>query len=106
MKKAFVPLCLVLLIAFHSGGSSAETWKESFEAICAQTAEATSLSTEDVRELLQRSEELTRTIEKIDDPHKKVYLFRLNKCRNFFKYILETRESKGESKGQDTPGSE
>lgn len=94
MKKTALLLGLLLFMVPTSGTASGGSWKTEFEEICVHTNEAPSLSTERVRQLINESNRLLKTIEKGKDPRKKVYLFRLKKCRNFFQYILESRRPK------------
>ena len=64
-------------------------WKEEFERICAQTEIATSLSTEQLKELVSDASTLIGQLREIEDPWAKVYIFRLEKCREFFEFALQ-----------------
>ena len=89
-------LCMVLLffVIVSAGAmvSADETWKEAFDRICGQTADASSLSPGTLSGLVKESRELEEKIRKLDIPSRKVYLFRLEKCRKFFQYILDTKK--------------
>ncbi len=73
--------------------ASAQTWIEDFDRICGQAEEADSLQTAKLQELVIESDKLLEVIEAGNDPRKKVYIFRLKKCRNLFVYIMNLREA-------------
>ena len=95
MKKRFIHnICFVMsLLLVFACISQAGTWKDDFERLCSYTEEASSLSTDQIQELMQESDRLLKTLETVNEPEKKVYIFRLKKCRNFFEYILDLREA-------------
>ena len=66
--------------------------KKEFERICGQTVIANSLSKKQLNELVIVSDQLLQQLSNIADPWAKVYIFRLKKCRDFFSFILESRE--------------
>jgi len=72
--------------------ASAGTWKEEFDRICGQTVEATALSTEQLRALVKDADALLVRLESVNDPGKKVYVMRMQKCRSFFAYMVGLRE--------------
>ena len=97
MKKintGFV-LFLLLLMSYFSPLASAQSWIKDFDKICGQTEDADSLSTAKLKELVIESDKLIEVIEAGNDPRKKVYIFRLRKCRNLFVYIIDLRETAG-----------
>ena len=69
-------------------------WKEEFERICAQTTIATSLTPAQLQVLIRDSDDLLKRLGKVADPWAKIYIFRLRKCSDFFKFALELNESK------------
>ena len=66
--------------------------QEEFDQLCVYTQDAESLSLEKLHELVAGCDQLQKKIEGSDDEKKKLLLFRLNKCRNFFVYIIELKE--------------
>ncbi len=68
-------------------------WQEEFEEICSMVQAGDALTKEELNELIERADKLMEEIKKLDIPSKKVYLFRLKKCRKFFEYILELKET-------------
>ena len=97
MKKrnTGIGLFLLLLMSYFSPLASAQSWIEDFDKICAQAEDADSLPTAKLKELVTESDKLLEVIETGNDPRKKVYIFRLRKCRNLFVYIMDLRETAG-----------
>ena len=62
-------------------------WRDGFDRICAHTADAGKLSSEELSGLIAESDELLQIIASSDDPEEKIYLIRLKKCRNFFIFM-------------------
>ena len=99
MKKRSICIIslLFVFIPCFAPYATAQSWTEEFDRICAQAEVADSLPTAALRDLTIESDRLLAVIEGSNDPRKKVYIFRLKKCRNLFAYILDLRESKGRS---------
>lgn len=66
-----------------------EPWRVEFDAACAQTGVAMSLSVEELNLLMQRTAALEKVIETQDGSVRKVFLKRLQMCRNLYAYVLE-----------------
>ena len=62
-----------------------------FESICAQTQDAMSLTTDELRALLSRCDRLRPQIEGLDPSRRKVYVKRLQQCRDLYQFVLDTR---------------
>jgi len=71
-----------------------EDWKTEFESVCAKTQDPGALSDDELKKLVDRCDKLRPFIEKLDETQRKVYLKRLQMCRNLFAFILESREKK------------
>jgi len=69
-------------------------WKNEFEDICSKTQDAMLFTTEELRALIDRSDKLKPIIERLDETERKVYLKRLQMCRDLFVYALDQKESK------------
>jgi hypothetical protein len=95
MKKrnTGIVLFLFLLMSYFSPLASAQSWIEDFDRICGQAEDADSLPTAKLKELVMESDKLLEVIEAGNDPRKKVYIFRLRKCRNLFVYMTNLRET-------------
>jgi hypothetical protein len=81
-------IIIVLVPVLATGG----TLQEEFDQLCIHTQNAESIPLENLKELLKDCEELQKKIETSGDGKKKLLLFRLNKCRNFFAYVIELKE--------------
>ncbi len=68
-----------------------EEWKADFEDICAKTQDAMALTKEELRGLVERCDRLRPRIEKLDPSTSKVYLKRLQMCRDLYAFALESK---------------
>jgi len=71
-----------------------DDWKAEFEDICSKTNDAMTLTKEEINSLVSRCDKLKPRIEKIDETQKKVYLKRLQMCKDLFIFVLESKEKK------------
>jgi hypothetical protein len=67
-------------------------WLDEFEDICVQTMDSQSLSVEELQALVERCEKLIPVIEQSTYVKKKVYLFRIKKCKELFQYMIEVNQ--------------
>jgi hypothetical protein len=80
-------------LSFGSSVSLAqEEWKTEFDAVCSKTDVATTLSVEELKELIAGCDRLKPKIEAEEESTRKVYLRRLQMCRDLYKYVLELKE--------------
>jgi Tfp pilus assembly protein PilO len=89
-----------LLIILSSALAYAGSLQEEFDQLCVHTQEAESLSLEKLQELLTECDQLQKKIEDSNDEKKKLLLFRLNKCRNFFVYVIDLKQGSGTKTSQ------
>ncbi|MHB1024590.1 MAG: hypothetical protein ACYC24_02660 [Desulfobacteria bacterium] len=75
-----------------------EGWKAEYEAVCAQTDMAMTLSVEELKGLIARCDRLKPQIEAEEESTRKVYLRRLRMCRDLYKYMLGNKEQKSDRK--------
>ena len=75
--------------------TAAFSWKAEFDAVCGQTDNATTMSVAELDKAVARCDALKPQIEALEATPRKVYLKRLQMCRNLFAYMLE---SKGQAK--------
>ena len=95
-------IAVVLLVAAQVGGDNnflspqsvyaQDDWKNEFDDICVKTNESMNLSDEELKSLVSRAEKLVPLIEKLDETRRKVYLRRLQKCRDLLSFVLESRK--------------
>jgi len=69
-----------------------EDWKKEFDDICSKTQDAMAFSPGELRSLVERCNRLRPLIEKLDETRRKVYLKRLQMCRDLFSFVLESKE--------------
>lgn len=69
-----------------------EDWKKEFEAICSKTDEAMNASKEELQGLVARCDALKAVIEKLDGSTRKVYMRRLQSCRDLLAFVLASKE--------------
>ena len=89
---AFLIMCALLLGS--AAALQAGSWQDDFERLCGATETADTLSIEELNTLIVECDALLETIEKEGGKQKKIYLFRLKKCRNFFTYMVSLKEEK------------
>ena len=75
-----------------------EPWQADFDATCAKTGETMTLSAAELNQLIQRCSALQKMIETQEESVRKVYLKRLQMCRNLYDYVLQYRKSEQPSK--------
>ena len=105
MKRPII-LCACAIALFLSGnplltgplpfGPSSslaqEEWKGEFDAVCSKTDLAMTLSVEELKDLIARCVQLKTRIEAEEESTRKVYLRRLQMCRQLYKFVLENKE--------------
>lgn len=97
--------CLALAVAAGdvrvAGGGAAlasaraeEEWLAEFEAVCSKTQDAMTLSSDELRALVERCAKLRPRVAALDPSRRKVYERRLQLCRDLYQFVLDTREGK------------
>lgn len=71
-----------------------DDWKMEFDTVCAKSQDSGAIPFEELKELVTRCDKLRLRIDKLDETQKKVYLKRLQMCRDLFSFVLESREKK------------
>ncbi|HEX9020856.1 MAG TPA: hypothetical protein VF903_06305 [Nitrospirota bacterium] len=69
-----------------------DDWRSEFEALCARTQDSAGLPVEELKSLVERCDKLKPRIEKLEESQRKVYLKRLQMCRDLYAFVLESRE--------------
>jgi uncharacterized coiled-coil protein SlyX len=90
-------VCLLGMVVMFAGQFSAaaeeRAWLAEFNDICAKTEVAMTLSSEELAALLTRCEQLQPAIEAEEPSTRKVYLRRLQQCRDLYRFVLESKTS-------------
>jgi len=92
MKRSLLTgfLCAVILCAGLA--SAQESWKTEFDEVCSKTQDAMTLSAGELQDLIRRCDALRPEIEKLSGAQQKVYLRRLQMCRDLYDYVLKSKE--------------
>jgi len=69
-----------------------QNWRTEFDEICSKTQEADALTAEELKQLIERCDKLKEQIETLDETQRKVYLKRLQMCRDLYMFMLETKD--------------
>jgi len=88
-----------------AGVAQADSLESEFQRICSHTDSAAELPAEKLKSLVEDSDRLLEALTASALPQKKVLTFRLKKCRNLFRYLLEVREP-ATVEGDEALGSE
>ena len=95
-RRRILPAACAILVACLAvcfGALAAETgWKQEFERICIQVETAGNLHDEQLQELVKDADRLFERMQSVEDPQIKVYLQRLQRCRDFFSFMREARQ--------------
>ena len=88
-------------IQFQSGGIGAlslvrpaqaeESWKQEFEEVCGKTEDSMGMTADELKTLMARCDKLKPLIEAQEETTRKVYLRRLQMCRDLLAYVLEVK---------------
>ena len=95
-KPAFLPtillsLSLTIFLALSAGGAEKE-WRTTFDETCGQSNEAMAFSVDELTTLIEKCDRLQKVIEAEDETVRKVYLKRLQLCKNLYVFVLETKK--------------
>lgn len=71
--------------------TGAPAWRRDFEAVCARTQDAMSLTDAELRDLVARADRLRPALEQLDPSERKVYLRWLERCRALYQFVLDGR---------------
>ncbi len=96
MFHKLLPAVILLLFACALGPLHAwpeVPFKQEFEDICSRTSDAESLSVQELEGLIARCDKLRPAIEKTGEPERKIYLKRLNMCKDLFVYVLDSKKA-------------
>lgn len=85
--KATVAISLV------SSVQAAENWKAEFEEVCGKTDDSMGMTKDELKALLARCDKLKPLIEAQEETVRKVYLKRLQMCRDLFAYVYDVKNS-------------
>jgi len=82
--------CLSLFLALQAAYAE-DAWRTDFDAACAQSNEAMALSIPELKKQIEQCGRLQKIIETQEETIRKVYLKRLQMCRNLYLFVLEAK---------------
>jgi hypothetical protein len=71
---------------------AAPGWKDELEQVCSKTDDAMSLTSDELRSLVSRCDQLKQPIAGLEESERKVYSRRLQLCRDLYDFVLQSRE--------------
>ena len=90
LKLLILTGCLSLFVTLHTAYGE-DAWRTDFDATCAQSNDAMALSMPELQKLIERCNSLQKIIETEEETVRKVFLKRLQMCRNLYVFVLETK---------------
>ena len=70
-----------------------ENWKKEFEEVCGKTDDSMNMTIDELKALMERCDKLKPLIESQEETTRKVYLRRLQMCRDLFAYVYEVKST-------------
>jgi hypothetical protein len=70
----------------------ATAWRDDFNEACSKTTEAMNLSSGELKGLLEKCDRVEKAIAAEEETVRKVYLKRVQMCRNLYRYVLDAKE--------------
>lgn len=71
-----------------------DDWKTEFEDICSKTQDSMAFTSDELKSLVDRCDALKPRIEKLDETQRKVYLKRLQMCRDLLVFVMQSKPEK------------
>jgi hypothetical protein len=71
-----------------------EDWQKEFDEVCSKTEGAMALSAEELKALVDKCDKLKPKIAGLDETRSKVYMKRLQRTRDYYIFVLESKEKK------------
>lgn len=69
-----------------------ESWRGELEELCARTNDAMTFSPEELKRLVEKCDGLKKRLDELDESSRKVYGKRLKMCRDFYAFMLESKQ--------------
>lgn len=71
-----------------------EDWRREFDEVCSKTQDAMVIPSDELERLVARCDKLKPRMERLDESQRKVFLKRLQLCRDLYSFVLESRANK------------
>ncbi len=76
-----------------SSYATQELWREEFNELCGDTQKAATFGQDDLNKLVVRCDKLSSELSESDSAQKKAYIYRIEKCKNFYQFLIELLET-------------
>jgi hypothetical protein len=97
LKQLIMAGCLSLFVSLPAAYGE-DAWRTDFDAACAQSNDALALSKAELKKLIAQCDRLQKIIEAQDETVRKVFLKRLQLCRNLYVFVLDSKMQEQEPK--------
>lgn len=92
IAAAFVLLALLTAPVVHAVDDGESDVVARLERLCSDTENASELTAVQLKSAIAELETLDAEVRKSDYPKKKLYLFRIAKCRDFLRFSLDVKK--------------
>jgi hypothetical protein len=83
--------CLILCLSVPPVFSE-EPWRTEFDETCSKTSVAMTLTNGELRSLIEKCDRLQKVIETQEETVRKVFLKRLQMCKNLYTFTLDYKK--------------
>jgi hypothetical protein len=91
VRSVLTLLSLLGMLTFAGSALGGDDWRAAFDEVCGRTSEAMDLSQEELLPLIAACQRVEKSLETQDEAVQKVYLKRVRKCLELFRYVAETK---------------
>ena len=88
-------LVSILICITSLSFANEESWMDEYNSICGDTQKAIKMHSEELNILIDKCDKLLNKIKGSDNPRKKIFIFRIEKCKNFYQYIADSIKAGG-----------
>ena len=97
LKILILAGCISLFTILQSAYGE-DAWRTDFDAACAQSNDAMALSKSELKKMIEQCDRLQKIIEAQEETVRKVFLKRLQLCKNLYVFVLESKMQEQQSK--------
>lgn len=90
LKLLILTGCLSLFITLQSAYGD-DNWRTDFDAACGQSNDAMAFSIPELKKLIEQCDRLQKIIDVQEETIRKVFLKRLQMCRNLYVFVLDAK---------------
>jgi hypothetical protein len=93
VRTGLILLLLVGILAIAGTAFGGDEWRSDFDDVCGKTSVAMELSRSELLSLIVMGERVEKMLEAQDETTRKVFLKRIQKCLNLFRYVADTKKT-------------